>query len=66
MGQIYYLKKEYIMNTIINLVRSEDGQVFAEYALIISLLAIVVVVSLTLFGEELVLYYQNNIVSNLP
>lgn len=54
------------MKDPLDLIHNEDGQGLVEYALIISLVILVVVGSLSLFGEDLALYYQNNIVEKLP
>lgn len=43
----------------------EDGQGLVEYALILMLVAIAVLATLVLFGEELQNYYQTDIIDEL-
>jgi len=45
-------------------VSREDGQTLAEYALIMALIAVIVVVSVALFGENLG-HYWNDIIDKL-
>lgn len=49
------------MRDIINRMRREDGQALVEYALIITLIALVCVAGLTLAGNEI-----NNMLSEIP
>jgi Flp pilus assembly pilin Flp len=46
-------------------VRAEDGQDLAEYAILIGLIALVVVGAVALFGEQLVALYDS-FVAELP
>ncbi len=45
--------------------RGEDGQDLAEYAILVGLIALVVVGAVTLFGGQLVAFYDD-IVATLP
>lgn len=47
------------------LLKREDGQGLAEYALLLALIAIIVFVIVGVFGQQLVLLYQD-IVTCLP
>ncbi len=47
------------------IVRADDGQDLAEYAILIGLIAVVVVGAVTLFGGQLVAMYDD-IVATLP
>lgn len=48
------------------LFKNEQGQGLMEYSLIISLIILAVIGVVTAFGEELKLYYENNIVGKIP
>ena len=46
-------------------ISEEDGQTLVEYGLLISLIALAVVATVTLFGKK-VNYYYNNIGNQMP
>lgn len=54
----------YLINFFRNLIRKEEGQTLAEYALIIFLIALVAIVALTALGVNVAAQLQN-IANNL-
>lgn len=50
----------------VDALRDEEGQDLAEYAILVGLIALAVVGAVTTFGVELVTFYQDKIVANLP
>ena len=46
------------MTQLLRMLRAEDGQDLAEYAILISLIALVVIAALTLFGGRLVALFE--------
>jgi Flp pilus assembly pilin Flp len=49
-----------------NRLQCEGGQTLAEYAMLLAFIAIVVVVAVALFGQNLLVYWQNHIVAMFP
>ncbi|TJX14160.1 Flp family type IVb pilin [Tissierella creatinini] len=54
------------MKALKKLIIDENGQGLVEYGLIIISIAIVVVVSVRLFGQSLDAYYHDEIINKLP
>ena len=54
-----------VPQTLGRLLRADEGQDLAEYAILIGLIALVVIAAVTLFGGNLVAMYQN-IAATLP
>jgi len=50
----------------VDTLRDEEGQDLAEYAILVGLIALAVVGAVTTFGGELVTFYQERIIANLP
>jgi len=45
-------------NLITRFIREEEGQDLAEYALLVALIAFVVILGVTTFGENLLAFFQ--------